>query len=219
MSWRRLRTLLRREVRATLRDPFTVTILTTVPLAALLTFGFVLSTEVNDLALGVHDASGTPASRRLVADLGASGTFDPRPFATREGLERFTVYRWFADPASRDVYVAKDHPAHERVFVAELRAASARSGERSRAAEVVHALLETSPEFAERWAEHEVAAKHPRTKRFAHAELGEFALDCQTLLDTDTGQRLLVFTAAHGSADAEKLALLAVIGTQSFAAG
>ncbi len=137
----------------------------------------------------------------------------------REGLERFTVYRWFADPGSRDVYVAGDHPAHERVFVAELRAASARSGERSRAAEVVRALLESSPEFAERWAEQEVAAKHPRAKRFAHPELGEFTLDCQTLLDTDTGQRLLVFTAAPGGPDAEKLALLAVIGTQSFAAG
>jgi drug efflux transport system permease protein len=91
MRWRRLRTLLRREVRATLRDPFTVTIMVTVPLAALLTFGFTLSTEVHHLALGVHDASGSPASRRLVADLAASDTFDPRPFATREALDRAIV--------------------------------------------------------------------------------------------------------------------------------
>src|SRR5262249_30113756 len=34
MSWRRLWTLMRREVLATLRDPFTVTILITVPIAA-----------------------------------------------------------------------------------------------------------------------------------------------------------------------------------------
>jgi ABC-2 type transport system permease protein len=91
VRWRRLRTLLRREVRATLRDPFTVTIMVTVPLAALLTFGFTLSTEVHHLALGVHDASGTAASRRLVADLAASSTFDPRPFATREALDRAIV--------------------------------------------------------------------------------------------------------------------------------
>ena len=56
MSWRRLRTLLVREVRATLRDPFTVTILIVVPLAALLAFSFVVSTEVEHLRLGVHDA-------------------------------------------------------------------------------------------------------------------------------------------------------------------
>ena len=91
MSWRRLRTLLRREMLATYRDPFTMSILVAVPLCALLLFGFVLSTTVKHMALGVHDASDTPASRRLVADLSASGTFDPRRFATREALERALV--------------------------------------------------------------------------------------------------------------------------------
>ena len=91
MSWRRLRTLLRREMLATYRDPFTMSILIAVPLVALLLFGFVLSTKVKHMALGVHDASDTPASRRLVADLSASGTFDPRPFATREELEHALV--------------------------------------------------------------------------------------------------------------------------------
>src|SRR5207244_1952559 len=43
------------------------------------------------LALGVHDASATAASRRLIADLGASGTFDPRPYATRAALEHALV--------------------------------------------------------------------------------------------------------------------------------
>ena len=91
MSWRRLRTLLRREMLATYRDPFTMSILIAVPLVALLLFGFVLSTKVKHMSLGVHDASDTPASRRLVADLSASGTFDPRPFATREELEHALV--------------------------------------------------------------------------------------------------------------------------------
>ena len=91
MSWRRLRTLMLREMRATYRDPFTMTILVTVPLAALLVFGFVLSTEVRHLALGVHDASGSGASRRLIAELAAGGTFDLRPYATREALERGLV--------------------------------------------------------------------------------------------------------------------------------
>jgi hypothetical protein len=135
---------------------------------------------------------------------------------TRPGLERITVYRWFSDPTSREVYVADDQPEHARVFVAELRAASVRGG--SRAGEIVRALLQMSPEFAELWNAHDVAAKHPRTKRLQHPEVGVMTLECQTLLDTDTGQRLLVFTAPPGSADADKLAMLAVIGTQSFAA-
>jgi ABC-2 type transport system permease protein len=91
MSWRRLRTLMRREVRATFRDPFTMTVLITVPLAALLTFGFVLSTEVKHLALGVYDSDGTASSRRLVADLAAKGTFDPRPYASRDEMQHALI--------------------------------------------------------------------------------------------------------------------------------
>ncbi len=58
------------------------------PLAALLAFGYTLSTEVTHLPLGVHDANGTSASRRLIADLAATGSFAPRPFATRTALDR-----------------------------------------------------------------------------------------------------------------------------------
>jgi ABC-2 type transport system permease protein len=91
MSWRRLRTLMLREVQATFRDGFTLTVLIAVPLAALLVFGFVLSTEVDDMALGVIDGSETPASRRLVSDLAASGTFRPRSYATRADLGRALI--------------------------------------------------------------------------------------------------------------------------------
>jgi ABC-2 type transport system permease protein len=91
VSPRRLTTLLRREVRATLRDPFTVTVLIAVPLVALAAFSFVLSTEVNDLPLGVLDASASRESRRIVAELDADGSFDPRPYATRAALEEALV--------------------------------------------------------------------------------------------------------------------------------
>ncbi len=91
MNWRRLRTLMRREVLATFRDPFTMAVLITVPLAALLAFGFVLSTEVHNLALGVYDADQSAGSRRLVADLASKGIFAPRAYATRDELEHALV--------------------------------------------------------------------------------------------------------------------------------
>jgi len=91
MNPRRLWTRLVREARATWRDPFTMTILVAVPLAALVVFSFVLSTEVEKLPLGVHEASGTAWSRRLVAELAAKGTFAPRSFATRGGLDQALV--------------------------------------------------------------------------------------------------------------------------------
>lgn len=131
--------------------------------------------------------------------------------STRIGLARSTVYRWFTDPSSRTMYHSDDHALHGRIWVAELRAALSTGGPGSRAAEIAAALERESPEFAAIWAEHEVAEKQLRTKRFVHPEVGGFTLDCETLLDTDAQQRLLVLTATPGTDSAEKLALLAVI--------
>jgi ABC-2 type transport system permease protein len=76
-----------REARATLRDPFTLIILVLVPLGALLVFSSVMSTEVRGITLGVLDGSKSAASRRLLADLEAPGTFHVRPYRDRAALE------------------------------------------------------------------------------------------------------------------------------------
>ncbi|TPW77931.1 helix-turn-helix transcriptional regulator [Schumannella soli] len=148
----------------------------------------------------------TPLARALLGD-----------HSGYTGLSKVNVYRWYADPATRDVYPRDDQPEHGAVFTAELRSAYSTPATRARATAVVDALLASSPEFAEVWARHDVRLKHPRHKRFAHPEVGELELDCQTLVDPESGQTLLVFTATPGSPSAEKLALLAVIGARSFA--
>ena len=86
MNRRRLWTLLRREVQATFRDPFTVTILVLVPIFALAMFGFVLATDVKHLSLGLFDAARSRASRQLVADLAANGTFDVRDYPSPDAI-------------------------------------------------------------------------------------------------------------------------------------
>lgn len=91
MSWRRLRTLLRREVLATFRDPFTVAVMIAVPLMALLAFSFVLSVNVKHLSLGYHDASRSPSSRALLADLGSGDSFDIHRYPSTEALRRALV--------------------------------------------------------------------------------------------------------------------------------
>ena len=63
------------------------------------------------------------------------------------GPSRSTVYRWFTDPSSRDVYAAADHDERGRVFAAELRSVYAKAGRDSRAGALVEELLRVSPEF------------------------------------------------------------------------
>jgi hypothetical protein len=64
------------------------------------------------------------------------------------------------------------------------------------------------------WSVHEVGSPYEFTNRINNAEVGPLELNCQTLLDPEQEQSLLVFTAAPGSESYEKLQLLAVIGAQ-----
>ncbi|MGW3109644.1 MmyB family transcriptional regulator [Streptomyces sp. NPDC001100] len=48
-------------------------------------------------------------------------------------------------------------------------------------------------------------------------EAGRIDLYCQTLLDPDQGQSLLIFTATPGTESHDKLALQTVLGADTFA--
>jgi hypothetical protein len=99
---------------------------------------------------------------------------------------------------------------HGRMFAAQARHAFARGGPRATA--IIEALLAESPEFAKVWADHEIATLHTDSKRISHPELGILELNCQTLLDPDQSQTLLVFTAVPGTESYEKLQLLSAVG-------
>jgi len=131
-----------------------------------------------------------------------------------EGLRRANIYRWFTEPESRDIYAQADHEHLGHVFVAQHRHVFTQYGQESLAGAVTQRLLAESEEFAELWASHEVGLMHTEEKHFVHSEVGELDLNCQTLLDVDQDQILLVFTATPGSRSAERLQLLSVIGNQ-----
>jgi transcriptional regulator with XRE-family HTH domain len=132
------------------------------------------------------------------------------------GLERMDAYRWFTVPGARGLYPPEDHERHSRSLVANLRAAYGAAGERSRAGDLVAALLARSPEFAALWARHEVARRFEEHKTLVHPELGPIELDCQVLFTEDQAQMLLTLTAVPGTAAVEQLQLLGVIGSQRF---
>jgi len=167
--------------------------------------------------------SATPA--RVITDLHVTLVQNPLAVAllgelpAATGMRASFVYRWFARPdTARSIYPEEDHAHQARSFVADLRAAVARRGPRdSEANALVDALLNLSPEFAELWAQHDVAVRRKDRKRIVHPVLGVLDVNCLSLLSEDSRQRLLWFTPAVGTDSADKLELLSVLGTQNLA--
>jgi transcriptional regulator with XRE-family HTH domain len=132
-----------------------------------------------------------------------------------DGFERSEVYRWFANPSARALYCEPEVSTHSRMLVSWLRSVATVDGPKSYAASLVRALRKLSPEFAEIWDRHEVGVAHSRTKHFDHPAVGELELYCEVIDNRDQQQTLVVFTATPGSESAEKLRLLAVLGSQT----
>lgn len=84
--------------------------------------------------------------------------------------------------------------------------------DRGHTAELVDALHRESPEFAGLWRERPVLGPYCASKRFRHPQVGELELHCQTLVDPDQSQRLLVYTAVPGTESHTSLRLLSVLG-------
>jgi len=176
--------------------------------------------HVGPALMRVLDRLDTPA--QVTSDLGMTLRQNPLAEALLgvqtgyRGLARSMIYRWFTDPAGRSHYPPEDHPLQSRSYAAHLRAVHGRSGEDDEADALVAALLDASPEFAGLWARHEVAVRADTTKRIAHPVVGLMTLDCQILTSQNHTEQLVVFTASPGTESAERLALLAVVGTQAF---
>jgi transcriptional regulator with XRE-family HTH domain len=140
------------------------------------------------------------------------------PVAPGGGTASSFVYRWFTDPAARELYPVEDHARHAENFVADLRAAVARRGGRDEeSAAMVADLLRRSAEFAELWGRHDVAVRRLDTKRIVHPVLGVIDVNCLNLLAEDASQRLLWFSPVPGTDAVEKLELLSVVGIQDLA--
>lgn len=124
------------------------------------------------------------------------------------GPARSLHYRWFTEPGARDRYPAEDQPGQSRAIAAHLHASYTRDGAGSRAGELVTGLLRRSPEFAGLWREHPVAGPYCAPIRLIHPVEGELRLHCQTLIDPDQSQSLVVYTATPGTESHARLVRL-----------
>jgi len=121
------------------------------------------------------------------------------------------------DGAGRFIRTAEEHERMSKEVVGDLRAARGRYPDDPRLRRLIDDLLEASPEFAVLWEQAPVGVRAASRKTVDHPEVGRMTLDCDSLHVAGSDLRLIVYTAEPGSEEAGKLALLATIGTQSFA--
>jgi MmyB-like transcription regulator ligand binding domain len=107
------------------------------------------------------------------------------------------------------VWSDADFVRFTRSTVADLRAAYARYPGDPGIDSLVTEMLALSPRFAEMWAEHEVEVRGPMLKHVDHPLAGPLEFECQVLHIAETGQRLIAYCAAPGSATEAAFAELA----------
>ncbi|WDZ84695.1 helix-turn-helix transcriptional regulator [Micromonospora cathayae] len=162
----------------------------------------------------------TPAE--IVTELGETLRQSPMGVALTGDTTRYTGparsagYRWFTDPAARQLYAPAEHPFLTRMFASGLRELVTVRGPGSRAAHLTGLLLARSEEFRRVWDDHEIGVRPRDVKQFVHPEIGPLELNCQRLVDPGEAHVLMVYTAVPGSESHEKLQMLSVIGGRAY---
>jgi transcriptional regulator with XRE-family HTH domain len=111
------------------------------------------------------------------------------------------MIRWTFRREPTDVVWTDEHFLRfTRATVADLRASYARYPGDSAIESLVTEMLALSPPFAEMWSEHEVEVRGPMLKYVSHPQAGPLEFECQVLHIAETGQRLIAYCAAPGSA-------------------
>jgi transcriptional regulator with XRE-family HTH domain len=133
------------------------------------------------------------------------------------GHERNGVWRHFLGRGTRVRHTPESLSAFETAVVADLRAATGRYPADQRLVRLVAELRANSDRFAELWDSGVVDHHEAARKTIDHPQVGPLTLDCDVLTVAGSDLRIMMYTAESGTEDAERLALLTVLGTQALA--
>jgi transcriptional regulator with XRE-family HTH domain len=104
-----------------------------------------------------------------------------------------TLWCAFADPRGRETFLNFDEEMPH--IVARLRAEYAKHVGESEWEDDIRLLCERSPDFAELWARHEVAAPAARVRKFQHPDAGLLSfVNTELLVPSEGGLRVSVYT-------------------------
>ncbi|WP_290051948.1 helix-turn-helix transcriptional regulator [Amycolatopsis solani] len=117
---------------------------------------------------------------------------------------------------SRWPVLSLSQPEVEASIVSDLRRATGRFPGSGRLEGLIRDLM-GNPRFAELWASGAVSAHREEHKIVHHPTTGPIAVDCDVLTDGDAEHKIVVLTAAPGTADETNFRLAVVSGTSSTA--
>ncbi|WP_406104187.1 helix-turn-helix transcriptional regulator [Micromonospora globbae] len=137
--------------------------------------------------------------------------------SARRAEENNGVWRQFLGSDSRTRLTPEERLGLQTALVGDLRSAVARYPDDPRLRRLVTELRARSDRFAELWDSGVVGRHASARKTIDHPHVGTLTLDCDVLTVAGSDLRIMVYTAAPGTEDAERLALLTVLGTQSLA--
>jgi transcriptional regulator with XRE-family HTH domain len=137
--------------------------------------------------------------------------------STLHGRDRNVLWRHFAGADGRVSHTGAGNAIFEASAVGDLRSATARYPDDGNLRRLVADLRAASTRFAELWDARAVGTHEMDHKTINHPEIGPLTLDCDVLTAVGSDLRIVAYTAPPGSDAADKLRLLAVIGTQSMA--
>lgn len=131
------------------------------------------------------------------------------------GNERNGVWRNFIGPGSRVRHTPEERRTFEATLVADLRATASRYPADQRLQRLIAELRANSDRFAELWECGAVGHHEASRKTIDHPQVGLVTLDCDILSVAGGDLRIMLYTAEPGTQDAERVALLGVLGTQA----
>jgi len=107
----------------------------------------------------------------------------------------------------------------EAAIVSDLRRATGRFPGNPRLTALIGTLTAGNARFAELWSAGAVAAHREDHKVVHHPEAGDIEVDCDVLTDSDAELKIVLLTAAPGSADETRLRLAVVAGVTRAGSG
>ncbi|MDF9810924.1 helix-turn-helix transcriptional regulator [Streptomyces sp. SPB162] len=133
----------------------------------------------------------------------------------RHGNERNAVWRTFLGPAGHVRHTPQSQRTLEIAQVSALRATAIRYPADLRVRRLIMELRAGSERFAELWDGGAVGRHEAGRKTIDHPLVGVLTLDCDILSVAGSDLRIMIYTAEPGTPDAERLALLSVLGIQT----